>query len=774
MGVVYLAHDQELDRPVALKLLRRAEADAVGRARLMREAKSLARLSHPNVVAVHELGAHNDRVFVAMEYVEGGSLRDWLSAKPRAVPAVLEMFAQAAGGLAAAHEAGIVHRDFKPQNVLVGNGGRAQVADFGLAQGRTDARRVEATTTGHSGQAIDESLTRSGRIVGTPAYMAPELYAGNPATPASDQFSFCVALHEALFGVRPFHGGTVAELAAAILSDERRTPEASGRAPRFIRRAIARGLDPSPKRRWPSMRALQRELRRGPARKRRLVMTALVPATVLSTTLAVWPSEQACSQAGEGIAATWGAPQREELRMALGAEGTGMPGAVEAALDEYAASWGAAAQAACKASRGRGEQSAEMLERRMECLERGRAELQTLVEVLLERRQTNPIIAQRATTSLPDPSGCADVDLLSSRLPLPTDTRRRERVLETRRALARVRALLNTGHVAAAGELYASTAEAAAGLDYPPLEAELALQDATHASIRGNSANAAEALTRAFAKAQRGGDTRTAAAAAVMAIATSASLDDREGARRWAWLALPLVERCKLEPGLRAAYWGNLAIVEAGDGNLEAAVSAFAKAERGYVDAFGPDDPKVADAMYNRAVILRKQGRPAEAMEVLLAADAVFVRKYGNDSPLRAGIANSLGAIALSRGQLDVAEAHLQRSLRLYDLGRATPNPVGGHPLNNLGELEAARGEHETALEYFARALERWEPLYGKSHANVGEVLRLRGLSELALGRREDATESLARAVRIIEAGPDGVSPELREALTRSREATAP
>lgn len=768
MGVVYLARDNELDRSVAIKLLRQRGEESTAQARLLREAKSLARLRHPNVVAVHELGSHGEQVFVAMEYVEGGSLRDWLKAAPRSVDEILEMFAQAAGGLAAAHEAGIVHRDFKPENVLVGADGRARVADFGLAQGSTEPDSVHATTRDRPAVTLEQSLTRSGVIVGTPAYMAPELYGGKPATAASDQFSFCISLHEALFGVRPFRGGTIAELAAAILSGNPSAPEASGRAPRFIRKAIERGLEASPGRRWPSLRALQRELRRGPTRKRRLFVAALVPATMLATTLALWPWELPCAEAGEGVAATWGPSQRANVRQALGQGPDTAPSSVEIALDGYAAAWTEAAAAACEAHEVRGEQSAQMQERRMACLERGRAELETLLEVLAEPRDTKAIIAERAASSLPDPAGCADLNILTSLLPLPTDATRRTPVIEARRTLARVRALLNTGHVAAANELYASMAEDASDLDFPPLTAELALQDATHASILGHSADTASALKTAFSEAQRGGDTRTAAAAAVMGIATAASLGDREGARRWAWLALPLVQRAEREPGLRAAYWGNLAIVEAGDGNLAAAVAAFEKAERGYIEAFGPDEPKVADAMYNRAVILRRQGHVDEAMTVLLRADALFRRKYGDDSPLRAGIANSLGAIAMSRNQLHLAEEHFERSLRLYDKGRSKPHPVGGHPLNNLGELNAARGDHEAAIEFYDRALARWEPLYGGTHPNVGEAVQQRGFSELALGRYADAANSLGRAVAIVEAGPDEVSAKLRDALKRA------
>ncbi|HET6583005.1 MAG TPA: serine/threonine-protein kinase, partial [Nannocystaceae bacterium] len=208
MGVVYAAYDPQLDRKVALKLLHAREerdGDSGGRARVLREAQAMARLSHPNVVAVHDVGVVDDTLFVAMEFVEGVTLGHFIAAGSRRWNEVLDVFEPAGRGLAAAHAAGLVHRDFKPDNVMIGNDGRVRVMDFGLA--RAAAEITTESSEGSGGSIVELSgvdrLTRTGALVGTPAYMAPELLAGGNADARSDQFAFCVALHRALYGTAP-------------------------------------------------------------------------------------------------------------------------------------------------------------------------------------------------------------------------------------------------------------------------------------------------------------------------------------------------------------------------------------------------------------------------------------------------------------------------------------------------------------------------------------------------------------------------------------------
>jgi len=270
MGQVFAAYDPELDRKVALKLVQRPP-DGVGagdwQARLIREAQAMAKLSHPNVVTVYEVGAHAGQVFLAMELVQGRDLARWL-ATPRSWRDIIEVFRAAGEGLAAAHGAGLVHRDFKPANVLVGDDGRVRVADFGLVMTRT-ARELALRDSGssHGSDVFARELTNFGAVMGTPAYMAPEQISGETADERSDVFSFCVALWEALYGLRPFGGDTMTGRLAAIRRGEIREPGPSA-TPRWLRPLLLRGLADEPGDRWPNMRALLAALARDPERER--------------------------------------------------------------------------------------------------------------------------------------------------------------------------------------------------------------------------------------------------------------------------------------------------------------------------------------------------------------------------------------------------------------------------------------------------------------------------------------------------------------------------
>ena len=253
MGVVYAAHDELLDREVALKLLHRARLAGGGDDRLLREAQAMARLSHPNIVSVFEVGEHAGQLFIAMEFVRGQTLGAWLADRSRTWPDVLRVLLAAGRGLAAAHHAGIVHRDFKPHNTLVGADGSVKVADFGLARSDDAAAEADAASTQRMRLA---SLTRQGAVVGTPAYMAPEQHAGRRSDECSDQFSFCVTAWQALYGSHPFPSGSLAELLAAVAADEVRPPPPGSKVPTWLRRALVRGLAADPARRWPTMTVL--------------------------------------------------------------------------------------------------------------------------------------------------------------------------------------------------------------------------------------------------------------------------------------------------------------------------------------------------------------------------------------------------------------------------------------------------------------------------------------------------------------------------------------
>jgi serine/threonine-protein kinase len=255
MGVVYEAYDATLDRRVALKLVRFADDGAVARARLLREAQAMAKVADAHVVPVYEVGEHGDEVFIAMELVEGETLASWLARAPRTWREALGRYIAAGRGLAAAHARGVVHRDFKPDNVIVGTDGRPRVLDFGLAQLRGDATRPAESAA----RAPGDSLTVTGALMGTPSYMSPEHFRAQAVDARSDQFCFGVTLYRALFGVAPFEGTTLVTLGDNVCSGAMRPPPRS-EVPPVVIDAVTRALSPDPESRFPSMDALLAEL----------------------------------------------------------------------------------------------------------------------------------------------------------------------------------------------------------------------------------------------------------------------------------------------------------------------------------------------------------------------------------------------------------------------------------------------------------------------------------------------------------------------------------
>jgi len=293
MGIVYAASDPELDRVVAVKLLRSELVDELRRPameeRLHREARAMAKLSHPNVVAVYDVGTHDGRVFIAMEYVEGEALAKWLES-PRTLASILDAFRAAGSGLAAAHAQGVVHRDFKPGNVLVGDDGRVRVTDFGIAKLEPGPRSPTARPL---------AMTATNAAMGTPQYMAPEQYLGEPVDARADQFSFCVALYAAIYGVRPFAGTTIDELAAAVIAGRIASPTRTARVPARIHAALVRGLAATPADRFPTLDALLAELVLPPARRTRLVAIVASAVAIGAGAIAIAASSHAREGAHE-------------------------------------------------------------------------------------------------------------------------------------------------------------------------------------------------------------------------------------------------------------------------------------------------------------------------------------------------------------------------------------------------------------------------------------------------------------------------------------------
>jgi predicted Ser/Thr protein kinase len=531
MGVVFSGHDDELDRRVAIKLLhwtRQEDRDA--RARLRREAQALARLSHPNVVQLFEVGEHEGRMFVAMEYVAGETLHAWLRAHrgPRPWREVLGKFVAAGRGLAAAHTVGLVHRDFKPSNVILGADGRVRVLDFGLARAAGEQEAIGTLPEGHvaedSRSPLATPLTLTGGVLGTPAYMAPEQFGGR-CDARSDQFGFCVALFEALYGERPFAGTRPGEIVAAI---ERGEPvkASSGTVPGWLHAAVVRGLSREPEQRWPSMPALLDELARdrdGRRRIRAVGLTAGLGATaaVLGAALGIGQVQEsrrvaACEALGAEIEAVWGPAQRE--RLIAGYEATGASTARIAmgrwleTIDAHAERWRWRRIESCVAPSSEVGEWPYMQKNVERCFVRAREQLATLVEVVT-----------RATPALKDPlaslawyapeiDGCVDDAQIKKFAGDPEDPALRGRRQE-------IRGRMIEGDLAAQGGR--------------TQEAEALLGEALAAARELEDTDLALTGSRLLARARfAGGRRRQAWDALVEGVPWSQRLDERQ---MWLW-----------------------------------------------------------------------------------------------------------------------------------------------------------------------------------------------------------------------------------------------
>jgi hypothetical protein len=399
MGVVFAATDPQLGRTVALKLLQPLVAGERARERLLREAQAMARLQHPNVVSVHEAGVYGEQVYLVMEYVEDGTLADWLRLRARGWQEVVGVLAQAGDGLAAAHAAGLVHRDFKPSNILMG-AGRARISDFGLARTSAMIEDIERTTE-DDGMLLAAPLTRTGALLGTPAYMAPEQIRGEPATAASDQFAFGVVLYEALVGHRPFQGTSIAVLLEAI--EAGRIVEPARKLPSGLMTVIRRALRPDPARRFPDMPALLTALRgvrdvRWRPWTRVAAAAGSASALLFGSCMAIFNMSRPPPVAPCGdLSAVWDEGRRAQLVGAL-ADSAGAE--VVAAIDDYAMDLRHQLEARCEADK-QGVQWTDT------CLADRRSALADLVKVLAEAPVALHPAARAAVDMLPALADCA-------------------------------------------------------------------------------------------------------------------------------------------------------------------------------------------------------------------------------------------------------------------------------------------------------------------------------------------------------------------------------
>jgi tetratricopeptide (TPR) repeat protein len=822
MGIVYAAYDPELDRKVALKVLRAellAELKGQGaQARLLREAQAMARLSHPNVISVHDVGALGTQVFIAMELVEGKTLTRWMKDKSLTSREILETFLQAGKGLAAAHAAGLVHRDFKPENVLIGDDGQIKVLDFGLARAVEDILGDAPTLPPQlvSGglstpRQLEANLTRSGVFLGTPAYMAPEQVSGKTIDARADQFSFCVALYEALYGERPFVADSITKLASGIAERKIRPPPSSARVRPWLRGVLLRGLDPDPNRRYPSMDGLLEALRRDPARTRRrwasLAGVFALSLVAAGTVVALRErSLQLCRGGPAKIAGVWDENRRRQVEATF--LSTRLPYAQDvwerarSALDKYAAGWVDMYQDACEATHRRGEQSAALLDLRMLCLERRRQELRALVDVFAQadaKVVENAVQAAQAQTPL---STCADTASLTARTKRPESPEARKQIEELHGDLAQIKALTDVGKYKDAIPLAekaveaarrtgdgALLAEALLALEAPvrgskqPKRAEGLLDQAVQAAIAAGDpeALATGLVELAFVvgvdgarpeEGQRWGRYAQAAVTALgaghdaldaMRLRAIGSIFQMQGnyaeAARFAERGIALRERTlgPDHPEVAKAL-NNLGSAHHALGAYQQAAEEFHRAATIFESSLGPQHPLVAVALSNEAAARNDLGEVTAALPIHRRALAIREAVLTPDSPYIGESVGNLGSALGKLGRYDEALADLQRSLRIFETSLGPKSPRAADVLAEIARVHLQRGDLQSAITYATRSSAVFAEALGANHATVSLPLLLEGKARLAAGAAAQAISPLERSLAICQAA--AVSPQ--------------
>ena len=784
MGVVYAAYDPELHRKIALKLLRSGKSDES--ARLVREGQAMAQLAHPNVITIYEVGSVGENVFIAMELVEGKTARTWQREARRHWRDVVQVFVQAARGLAAAHCAGLVHRDVKPGNILIGDDGRVRVLDFGLAYAPVNASEgghegVEQTISSLGSDASSDTLsgplTQTGKVMGTPAYMSPQQHAGRPTDPRSDQYSFCIALFEALYGQRPFVGDTANELKRRKWTGEISSPVAEVRVPGWLHRAVLRGLSLDPDKRWPSMEALIEQLERDPGRRRaRLGGAALLGVGLIAGGVGLQSvGADTCSRSDEELVGVWDAERGAEVEAAI--RGTGVVYAkttwerVERGLEAYAASWVAAHRAACEAT-ARHEQSSTMADRRVACLDRRRDELRATVGVLAQTDAASIKSAVSAVGNLRDVERCSDPAYLMASVAPPAAPDIARRVEEIRSALADADALDAAGRWEEGLVVARPLAEQAEATGYGPLIAEVAYRQGRLEERAGSFEDARRSLSKAYFTALGVGDDRTAVvAAAALVIVTSDKLARPEDAEQWAQHAYAELRRVGTDLELEAALSHAVAMSASARGDLETTLKHNVAAYEKLVQAFGPRDPAVARMMNNLGTTYSDLGRPEEALPYYERALEVWQDEFGGDHPNVATALVNIGVVKESLGDPEQARENYERALAIWEAGLGPDHPNVGSVLNNLAALVHDEGDLQGALDYHLRAAPIIREAYPADHPMVAMSLLNVGSVNEELGKLEVALSHYERARPIVEKALDPAHPFRAGALSHSARA---
>jgi serine/threonine protein kinase/tetratricopeptide (TPR) repeat protein len=841
MGEVYAAYDPELDRKVAIKVLRTSSSAAAdpaeGRARILREAQALAQLSDPNVVAVYDVGTFGERVFLAMEFVDGSTLNFWQQAQVRSWREIVEMYAQAGRGLAAAHRRGLVHRDFKPENAMVGRDGHVRVMDFGLARseaqvvvpdasdearrissgiGRTpsqiaaivsgrasgatspaghadgqtarDARSAPNTlvsdlvpllatgsplvssaasaaldtsraspvppsgvvaisvsgdpdwssqtrdlakpaildrSPGHPPNALASPLTQSGAMMGTPAYMAPEQFAGKVADAKSDQFAFCVALYEGLYGERPFGAKNLPELTRQVMSGRVREAPAGSHIPGWLRRVILRGLRVEREERHASMAALLLALSRDPARRRRrYAAVAGVAGLIAALTGGLVEMSQRqkmkCLGADAKLAGIWelpgrpGAPlsaRKQAIRTAFMSSGKRYANEafalVQSTLDRYVGAWNDMHRDACEATHVRGEQSAEVLDLRMICLQDRFNEIRALTAVFTEANGDVVSKSAEAVQSLRSVQQCGDIATLKAVVRPPDDPEVRRAVADVRAALAEVKAEREAGRLKQAAEHVRHVLADARKTGYEPIVAESSLESAQVSGLQEDEVASGRQYEDALWSAESSRHEEVAVLAAAQLVYTAGYREGRfTEAERWSRMASAILRRLGAGHDLAAGWLANnRALLYQREGELDRALASALEAIEIKKRALGNDHLDVALSEGNAAQILFSLNRVDEALARNETAVRIVRSALGPDHPTVAFLLRSTADIMNAKHRYQEARMAAEKALDIGLREMSPQSPFIAFALVPLGESLLGLNRPAEAVVVLKRAI---------------------------------------------------------------------
>ncbi len=756
VGEVYAAYDPSLDRRIALKVMRSGADDEVssrGAAGLVREAKALASLSHPNVVTVHEVGHEDGRVYVAMELVEGRDLEHWIGEKAdRPWRTTLEVFIDAGRGLAAAHARGILHRDFKPANVLIGHDDWVRVSDFGLATLCNGDERLTVSISEQdlSFSSLEASMSHDGGMVGTPYYMAPEQLDGH-ATVRSDIYAFCLALYDALYGTRAFVATGLLELATLKSTGTPKEPDDPRGVPASVRGAIDRGLRPLPQERWPSMEALLEVLQQAlkpPARSRLPWLLGLGGIAVGAAVLAD-RSPQPCNGAAKALQPTWNPTRRSAVT--TGIANSNSPIAQETAsklepkLDAFSDAWTQAHARVCEATQ-RGEQSTALLDQRMTCLQRQLVEFDAALEVLEHADAQVVRGAIRVAAALPQPLSC------ESEMMDPNAVETSPAIEDARTERARIAALLAAGKYAEAEVRSIALLKTATDLGAPRFLGQVLFTHGDTLYENGRLDPAIETLEQAAFQGVAFNEPSLVLRAATELTVVEADAGHPDAGLRWSRLAAAAIEATGNRPSDLAIHHANRATALIRRSEYSAAEAAIREA---LTLSDGVTDQQKTTLLQTLAGVLFYQARYEEAVDLQKQALTRHRSALGPQHPTVALSLYNLGTFHTSQGKFAEGDAYLRQALEIQEHSLGPHHTDVADTLNSLGASLYQQGKIAEALAAMQRAKEIKTSELSPTHPQVLDASVNVAVMTLEIGDLDQSAAILQDVLLRIESSED-------------------